>query len=833
MLDRSKGMMMRGAALMALGLLLQLGVARADEGQMPVQTAQAPPPAATPAPPPPPPPPSHGLEEIVVTAEHREEDISKVPMSITALTGDQMEQQGIKNVADVAREVPGLNFQAASDSFGTTQIAIRGISSIAGSATTGVYIDDTPIQVRPSGATGTTTPYPKVFDLDRVEVLKGPQGTLFGAGSEGGTVRFITPDPSLDNFSGVVHADGSFTVDGDPSWETGVAIGGPIVEGKLGFRASAWVQEEGGWVDRANPENNQVVDANSNWDISKVARLALKWQPIDNLIIQPSVYYQDVYTNDTSLYSLAEPCVDVSAHCQVQTVGGQFKNLSLIPQPDDDHFFLNGLTMGYDFDAFTVKSITSWFHRTDKRLSDASTYDLSGFVPWPLNQYNTDGGQYLPDGAPFVSHIQLENGQENYDEEIRITSNDAPDDPLSWSAGLYWQHNRQTLDYSIREPLINVANDPTVIGYYGLGCAPGSCTVADLMGSNMVGPYSYLDFSVSHEQEEAAYANVSYKFLDNKLKLEAGVRAARSLFDFYDEQNGPWTAGYHVNSATKKEYPVTPRYSISYQLTDDQLIYATAAKGYRIGGGNDDLSHFVSCAGDFANLGIKGDPLTYDSDSVWSYEAGTKSKFFGNKVQIDAAAFWIDWTNIQSEVYLPICGYNYTQNLGNAVSRGFELSATWLVSDALTLTANVGYSDAHYTTTTTVGSAAPVILAHAGDPLPVPPFTFTVSAEHDQDLGNDMSLYVRTDFTFASPYTRTGGPLTYSYDPEVRAGASTIDLTARAGVTKGPWDVSVYGQNLTNSTTSQYLFHDTGTAPNIRAESPRPLTLGMTVDYKF
>ncbi len=809
---RSHWMRFGNAAFWSLGLGLVPAVAAAEE-----------------APPPPPPPAHDQLQEVVVTAEHRSEDLDKVPMSISAITGAQMEQQGIKNIADIARNVPGLNFQSAGDSFGTTEISIRGIVSLTGSAPTGVYIDDTPVQVRPSGVNGTTTPFPEVYDLDRVEVLKGPQGTLFGAGSEGGTVRFITPEPSLDTFSGSVHTDGSFTDGGDPSWETGVAVGGPIIDGKLGFRASAWVQELGGWVDRANPSTNGVVEANSNWDLTKVGKLALKWQPIDNLTITPSIYYQDKYTNDTSLWSQAEPCADVTYSCKTATVGGQYKNLALIPQPDDDHFFLNSLNAQYKFDAFTVTSITSWFHRTDKHLVDGSTYDLSGFVPWPPGQLDNAGGQYLPDGAPFVSHISLQNGQENYNQEIRFASNDAPGDFFSWTAGVYWAHSRQVLNYSIREPLINVANDPSVIAYYELGCNPGQCSVADLMGAPMVGPYSYLDNEVSHDSDEAIYANLAIHPTE-QIKLEAGVRGARAVFDFNDVQNGPWSAGYSDNSASKKEYPVTPRFSASYQLTDDQMIYATAAKGYRIGGGNDDLSHFVSCYQDFSNLGIKGNPLTYDSDSVWSYEFGTKAKMFNNKVQIEAALFWVNWTNIQSEIYLPICGYTYTDNLGNAVSRGGELTAQWLVFDGLTLSGNVAYTDAHYTTTTTVGGN---ILAKAGDNLGTPPLTFTISAEHDEDLGNDASFYVRGDFQFASHFTRTGSEVVYTYDPETRPGAATTTLSARAGVTKGPWDVSIYGQNLLNDSTATYLFHDTYYSPNLREESLRPLTLGMTVDYKF
>src|SRR5579862_7159468 len=791
--------------------------------------------AAQQAPPPPPPPseaaapaaPSRGqLEEVVVTAEHRSEDINKVPMSISALTGDQMEQQGIKDISDIARSVPGLNFQSTGDAFGTTEISIRGINSQVGAAPTGIYIDETPIQARLSGFTGTSNPYPKVFDLDRIEVLKGPQGTLYGAGSEGGTVRFITPQPSLTDFSGTGHADVSYTDGGDPSYEIGAAVGGPIVDGKLGFRVSAWYQNEGGFVDRVDRDTNQVVDPNSDWQDSKVFRAALKFQPVDQLTIAPSVYYQDQYTNDSSLWSLAEPCSNVSAHCQVPVVGGPYKNLEQLQQPDNDYFYLTGLDAEYRFDAVTVKSITSWFYRNDNRYSDGSSYDLSTFVPW---DGVPDGGAYLPGGAPFVSHYFLQNGQQNFYQEIRISSNDQPGDRFSWIVGLFWQLNRQQLGYTIREPLQNVANDPTVQASYGdvFPCTIPFCATQDLFGTPDVGPFTYTDNQITHESQEAIYGNITWHVTDD-IKLDVGLRGARSLFDFRDVQNGPWNShqlangqwtGYSEFNATKKEYPLTPRISASWQVNDDQMVYATIAEGYRIGGGNDDLSTLQACKQDFANLGISGNPLTYDSDTVWNYEIGAKGKAFGNTVQFDVSAFWINWANIQSDIYLPICGYTYTQNLGDAVSRGAEFDAQWRVMDGLTLSGTIAYTDAEYTTTTAVSGN---ILALKGDSLGTPPLTFTIGAEHDQDLGDDMSLYMRADFQFASHYERTGNDaIVYTGDPVVRPGLSTTNLNARVGVTKGGWDVSLYAVNLANTHTITYVYHDTYYTPDVRVESQR------------
>ena len=199
---------------------------------------------------------SGALKEIVVTATRHEESLSKVPVSVSAYTQETMDQKGMKDFTDIVRFTPGVSI----DQTGTNAISIRGISSSGGAGTTGIYIDDTPIQMRSLGFNPDDT-LPKTFDLDRVEVLRGPQGTLFGAGSEGGTVRYILTQPSVTKDSTYARSEVSFTQYGEPSYEAGVAHGGPIIDGTLGFRASAWFRRDGGWIDRVDPTSGAVVDS--------------------------------------------------------------------------------------------------------------------------------------------------------------------------------------------------------------------------------------------------------------------------------------------------------------------------------------------------------------------------------------------------------------------------------------------------------------------------------------------------------------------------------------------------------------------------------------------
>src|SRR6202163_2433498 len=228
------------------------------------------------------------MTEITVTATRREESLSKVPISISAFTQETMDQKGVKDITDLVRYTPGVYI----DQTGTNAIAIRGISSAGGAGTTGIYIDDTPIQMRSLGFNPDDT-LPKTFDLDRVEVLRGPQRTLFGVGSEGGNVRYILTQPSVTKESTYARSELSFTQYGEPSYEAGIAHGGPIVDGTLGFRASAWYRFDGGWIDRVDPTTGAVIDSNANHAQTLVLRLAGLWKPLDAVTVTPSVFYQN------------------------------------------------------------------------------------------------------------------------------------------------------------------------------------------------------------------------------------------------------------------------------------------------------------------------------------------------------------------------------------------------------------------------------------------------------------------------------------------------------------------------------------------------------------
>src|SRR5271165_3008441 len=254
---------------------------------------------------------SGALEEVVVTATRRSERLEDVPISVMAFSQEKLDAQGLKNIDDLSRLSPGVNFQrngmssAGNYNDEGSDINIRGVDSTAGTSTTGIYIDDSPIQTRHIGF-GSINAFPALFDLDRVEVLRGPQGTLFGAGAEGGVVRFISPEPDLNKATGYARADVASTDGGAASYEGGAAFGAPIIDDVLAFRASVSFRRDGGWVDRVgyalSPSasvplptpvyNGDTTQANANFSDTTTASLALTWKVSDTLEISLTIYYQ-------------------------------------------------------------------------------------------------------------------------------------------------------------------------------------------------------------------------------------------------------------------------------------------------------------------------------------------------------------------------------------------------------------------------------------------------------------------------------------------------------------------------------------------------------------
>ena len=763
------------------------------------------------------------VQEVVVTATRQSQNLSKVPESISAFTAKKMEVLDVKSMADLAKFTPGVTFDEERH-----DVYIRGIESTAGSGTTGIYIDDTPIQVRALGLNANNT-LPAVFDLDRVEVLRGPQGTLFGAGSEGGTVRYITPQPSLTTFSALAHSEVSFTEKGSPSYELGAAAGGPIIEDKLGFRFSAWGRHDGGWIDRVDFNTLQPTEKDANHVDTGVIRAALALKPTSDLLITPSIYYQNRDQNNYDQY-----WVGIS-----RPAAGQFLSGTPDQMADRDRFYLPALKIEYSFGGLKFISNTGYYDRLEHVNGYSGTlYDLSYFQqitsggtdpqgspcaqcaadPYPLL---TSKGPNLPGFGSYVASNLITNSQQNFTQEFRLQSD--PNSRLNWVAGVFFSHNTQRSIEEIRDPQL-----PALTQY--------------LWGEDMLTAWGenllpngddYINDTTSHDRQIALFFDGAYGITD-KLKLNLGVRYAWTHFDYHNMNDGAQDllddGGVPARVSGKKdETPLTPKVNLTYQITPDDMVYGTVSKGYRIGGATPPLPA-AACGGVF--------PTSYSSDTLLNYELGTKDRFLDRTMSVSASAYYVQWKNIQQAVYVPSCGIQYTANLGNAVSKGFDLQGQWQVTHDFDLEATVGYTDAEFSTDAIQNlSAGPLVLAKKGDSLDVVPWTVTLGAQYNFTF-LDHDAFVRADYEFNSERTK---PIPAEdpnidpnfYDPGLRPNPPTNQVSARAGVSYNKWDLALYAENLLNAHPRLDLNHQDQFTTLYEATTFRPLTVGLSASYKY
>ena len=743
--------------------------------------------------------PANSVAEVVVTATRREERLSRVPISVTAFSQATLDRQGAKQIDDIARLTPSLDFTRSSGTASgyTSSISIRGVASLVGAATTGVYIDDTPIQVRTllivSG-----DPFPKLFDLDRIEVLRGPQGTLFGAGSEGGAVRFITPQPNFSQFSGTARVELGDTLGGAPSYETGLALGGPIVEDKVAVRASLWYREDGGWIDRVNPNNGAVLDRDGNSEQSYAGKLAFSFKITPQLTFTPSIYYQNVHDDERSQY------------WENLSSGSNFRDGSLIPEPSYDRFVLPAAKLEYAGPAFTIVSNSSYFKRDYQSTFDYTQYVLGAFGLSPATPVPAG----LPGGEDAsVSYVQ----QRNFTEELRIQSPSSS--RLQWVVGGFYTHNEQIGGQHVE----GLTSNALLENLLGVG-------TQQILGLPFVdGEYTFVTRLNSVESQTALFTDLTYP-ITSKLKINAGVRVARANFSYTQTSEGPFVAAMPVTTAgSESETPVTPKFGISYQWDPNNFYYFSAAKGFRIGGAQPQLISL--CDAELASLGYSKSPTSYQSDSLWSYEVGSKNTLFGGRVHLDGSLFYIDWSNIQSRIQLNSCGGSViVGNLGSATSKGVDLTIQARLIDHLNVSVALGYTDSTYNKTIKANSGA--IFSQTGEPIGGPPFNMSVSAQYDLTVFDGLPAYVRADYQYRSQGPRLN-PDIFNYDPAIPPTPAQSYLNLRAGVLVNKWDVSAFINNATNAHYGLYRSHDVPSSPLFYNTTVRPLYGGMTAAYKF
>jgi iron complex outermembrane recepter protein len=822
---------------------------------------------------------SGGLEEIVVTATRREERLQDVAVSVIAFSQEKLDAQGLKNVDDLARLSPGLNFQrngmssAGNYNDEGSDINIRGVDSTAGTSTTGIYIDDTPIQTRHLGF-GAINAFPALFDLDRVEVLRGPQGTLFGAGAEGGVVRFLAPEPDVNKASGYMRADAAVTDGGAPSWEGGAAIGAPIIDDVLAFRVSVSYRRDGGWVDRSSytlsdpfaqlpvPTFTGVTQPNSNFSETQTARVALKWKVNDSLEIMPSLYYQRLQINDTAAYWLGLSDAQQNV----------FRNGNAGTNPSDDPFTLSAIRLKWDLGFASLYSNTSYYNRNQRATSDYTQYLRATWSSFASYYPNGNPPNNPPPGCPSPNCYQLPNtfpqpgdngfarfrdDQRNFYQELRLSSKDT-NARLTWTGGIYYSHLSENIIEFIIDPTINQEILDWTGGQNSL-CFPGQECPGGLISNTPT--------QIETDRQLAAFGELTYKVTDT-LKVTGGLRASKLNYDLRVWEDGPFI-GYTVNSnASGSDNPITPKAVVSWQPDRDNLVYVSGSKGFRPGGLNVPVGDI--CGTSLTALGISQVPGQYGSDNLWSYEIGSKNEFLDHTLEINASLYFIDWNKIQQNVYLPVCGEQFTANLGKARSKGGDFEVIYRPIPALTLDLTAAYTDARLTNTSCAGTlaynnalsacvapdatGAPVSrpIASAGDALLGAPWAFTGAAEYHFAEWAGRLPYFRIDYQHQNsqrnllPIQDANNAL---IDTTLRGLPVLNNLSLRAGVRFAGFDLSAYANNVTNSNPLLFNARDiypypgnAGTGANDLSATTdnlyfgrgvRPRTIGLTATYRY
>jgi iron complex outermembrane receptor protein len=738
---------------------------------------------------------SSALQEVVVSATRREESVDKVPISIAALGEEELSQSGIKDITALAAATPGLEYGISGNGFSSqfTSITIRGMNSNTGSPVVGIYLDDTPLQTRYSGSgvALTGSPYPVIFDLNRVEVARGPQGTLFGADSEAGTVRYITNQPSLTTFSGFTEGEMAETEKGGLSYELGSAVGGPIVEDVLGYRFSAYARQDGGYVDLYDPIAQHVVHADANTDKKYVLRGALTFQ-VDGIRVTPSLHFQDYRQGDSGrFYPIFSDPSD-----------GYFANGRLLPETAFDNLVVASNRIEVPLSFADLTSMTSYTARNNSGSLDAAA---------AYGAYAAPTGYGSPLGAPYpltyanVSYTPYGQRMHSVTQEVRMVSNQ-PSAFVTWVAGVYYDHRYQR-DYQWQ-----YSPSPILYSPYGVQI------------------YNYDETNL--DDQLAAYAQADVH-LTSQWTLTLGERIAHVQTKFREQvvPNLYFEVGIPpVSTSEVKQTPSTPKIALSYQLDPNNLFYASAAEGFRIGGGNAGLASICD---------VTQSANSFKSDHDWSYEVGAKNGLFNGHLQADTSVFHILWYNIQQAELVPNCGGVYTNNIGYAVSNGFDMALHALVIDHLHANLSVGYANAHYTARVLGPGGNPIV--NDGDAIGlVPqvnaPWNVDASATYEIPLSHGDALELRADHQYQS---RNPGPFltqipgSSNYFPTLPPNPPTHLTNARLVYRRGLLEVSGFVNNVFNSHPLLGAYQDAPLEVLTTYSTFRPRTVGISFNRDF
>ncbi len=752
---------------------------------------------------------SGGLEEIVVTAEKYSSTIQNTPISMSALTGDQLVAAGITSMEDIVHEVPGLSMRSAGP--GLTEFEARGLASNGGAApTVGFYLDETPLSPPALSQTGKIVIDPDLYDINRIEVLRGPQGTLYGSGSMGGTVKIVTNQPKLNTLEGSFQGTLSDTYGGSGNGGGSFMVNLPVGQ-MIAVRVVATDTYRSGWLDRVVvspfPEDlpaapgvpppvlrtpnvlaGPVTDVVTNVNTESLygARASILIQPTDNFSATLMAFYQRLAMGGYDLYD-SPPGASYAAHYEAFDT----------PEPIADTVHIYSATVTANLGFADLTSATAYWQRYEHQTQDAS-----------------ESASYANGLYPYVDIPYSEiDASQQFSQETRLTSRG--DERLHWSVGgFYSDLHSLWQEYGANAFFAEPVN-PTGIVYT----------------SN--NPYRM--------DQYALFADGSFKITE-AWKFSTGLRWYRYQSSQYQQEwgaDGPFGPAIPPRSRTTADNNgYNPRFNLSYSPNTDLTTYVQAAKGFRPGGANQILPTPNTPPLYCSNTS----PLAFASDSVWNYELGEKAKMFDNWLTINSDVYYIKWSNIQQTLLIS-CGYEYEANAGNGRSYGPELEINAKLSEEWFVSGSYTYTDARVTDpnstftyfltkTATNPNGTPYCETASGCTAPilnVPKDTATLAVVYTTKVLNGYQLTARV----ADSYV--GSAYDEAYYFGFRLSPYSI-ANARLGLSTDRWAGNLFVDNFTNKmagmTANNTSFQFNSPALT-RYTSNQPRTYGMQVNYKF
>jgi iron complex outermembrane receptor protein len=754
-------------------------------------------------------------ESITVTAMKREGTIQDTPFSVAAPSEAELRHRGVDDIEGVARNVAGFSVQNLGP--GQSQVAMRGISSgqIARDQPgvkeqVGAYLDESVISL------SLFTPDIDLFDVSRVEVLRGPQGTLFGSGSESGTVRYITHQPEIGatKYFGELGAN---TIDGgNQGGNVKLGANAPLGD-KAALRVAAYYSHLAGYMDAVQPDLSVEEDVNTGNRYG--VRAAVKFVPNDKLTITPRFVYQklemDGWNRMDDFNILANPFTTSRPAVRF----GDLQLFTQIDEPFTDKFTLGDLAIGYNFGSVTLTSITSYAHRDVLVVRDATALTASitgGTIALPEEVFTIDAP--LDDATTAKVWTQ----------ELRFSGGG---DSLKWLAGGFYAST--TRDYG--QSLL-------VAGFEDLTGIP----TAGRFGAGK----DVLFFSDLHYELDqfALFGEATYS-VNDQLSVTGGLR----FYDFKEERTQVFD-GIFADPASKPgtidANGIAPRLILTYKVNDNTNVNVQASKGFRLGGINDQLNVPLCTPEDLVTFGGRD---TWEDETAWNYEIGSKSRIMDGRGSFNASAFYVDIKNLQATLTAGTCSSRVIFNVPKARSLGAEVEFSAAPNEHFDFSISAGVNSSQLKSTLTSGGS---VLAgiREGNRLPsVPEFQMAAAATYQREVMGDARGYLTGIYQHVgSRFTQVGdeeagfgtvnlltfpgtigGPLTqgtFTFNPEL---PSYDILNVRVGVVKGRWDVALYVNNLTDERAFLALDRERGLRARVGYLINQPRTLGIATRFNF